>query len=140
MTCAKDIAHGLVSVAPKNIEIDGVPLNTTRLADIEEDLAERTEAEDANKPDIYTIEGMFKVLSINYEKSVTLMKAIHVESGKEFDDILLQDGWMTTENMTILDNAQERTPVFFRVICERKRRRFIHTIDVNSIAKQKQTI
>ena len=127
------VAQGLSIADPATIAIDGQPVPKENIANIPREMAPTKEKEKPQLPDFYTVDGQFKVLDINYEKPVTLMKAIHIESNTVYDDISLQDDWMKPESMAILENAQSREPVYFRISCQKSGRRYMHFIDVNSI-------
>lgn len=129
----RSVASGIATAAPEKISVDGQQLDNTKMALLSDDMVKKVEKTVDNKPDVYNVSGMFQVLEINYEKDNTTMKAKNVESGTIYEDINLLDGWMSKENMTILENAQLREPVFFRIICEKAGRKYKNSIDVHSI-------
>lgn len=134
----RSVATGIAIASPDKVTIDSSEITTNEAHDVLEDLKKpRAKSEKDNLPDMYTVDGDFKVLNINYEKSVTLMKALHVNSGTVYDDISLMDGWLTEESLKILKDAQERDPVHFRIILTRdgRSKRFMKAIDVHSIGK-----
>ena len=135
----RSVASGLAVTAPEKISIDDKSLTTDEAENIAAEMKKpRKEAKSDGLPDMYSVEGEFKVLNINYEKAVTLMKAEHVESKVIYDNISLMDGWLTEESLNILKDAQERDPVWFRILLNRdgKSKRFLSAIDVNSIGKK----
>lgn len=135
----RSVATGISVAAPDKVTIEASNITAGDAQAVLEDMKKpRSRPEKDELPDMYTVEGKFKVLNINYEKEVTMMKAIHVETEKLYDNISLMDGWLTEESMNILKNAQERDPVFFRILLTRdgKSKNFLKAIDVNSIGKE----
>ncbi|MBR4464794.1 MAG: DUF2953 domain-containing protein [Treponema sp.] len=135
----RSVATGLAVTAPEKIAIDDKCLTVSEAENLAAEMKKpRKETKPDSLPDIYSVEGEFKVLNINYEKAVTLMKAEHIESKVVYDNISLMDGWLTEESFNVLKDAQERDPVWFRIILTRdgKSKRFSPVIDVNSIGKK----
>lgn len=135
----RSVANGLAVTAPERIAIDDKPITTNEAEKIADEMKKpRRPPKSDGLPDFYTVQGEFRVLNINYEKSVTLMKAEHIESKVVYDNISLMDGWMTEENLKILKDAQERDPIWFRIILSRdgRSKNFLKNIDVNSIGKK----
>ncbi len=135
----RSFANGLAVTAPEKIAIDNKPITTGDAENIADEMKKpRKQPKSDGLPDYYTVQGEFKVLNINYEKTVTLMKAEHIESKTVYDNISLMDGWLTEESFKILKDAQERDPVWFRIILSRdgRSKNFLKNIDVNSIGKK----
>lgn len=128
------LAQGIVSSGPTSVTVDDKKIDIEEIAQIPERLRkEKPVSTKEDLPDIYSVEGSFKVLEINYEQDTTQMRALHIDSNTCYNEISLQDGWMTQKNMAILENAQARDPVFFRILAQRSGRKYKHAIDVNSI-------
>ena len=137
----RSVASGIAVTEPSKVLIDDKSLTAAEAEDIALDMKKpRKVPQSDGLPDHYTVQGDFKVLNINYEKAVTLMRAEHIKTKTIYDDISLMDGWLTEESFNILKDAQERDPVWFRIILTRdgKSKRFSKAIDVNSIGKKSE--
>lgn len=135
----RSVATGIAVARPEKISVDNKNLTSDEAENISIEMKEPIkEIQPDGLPDVYSVEGEFKVLDINYEKSVTLMKAEHLKTKTVYDGISLMDGWLTEENFEVLKNAQERDPVWFRIILTRdgRSKRFLKAIDVNSIGRK----
>lgn len=134
----RSVASGITVASPERVTIGTNEITTGEAQNLLEDMKKpRAKPVKDEFPDMYSVDGEFKVLNINYEKDVTMMKALHIESNTVYDNISLMDGWLTEESMNILKNAQERDPVKFRILLTRdgKSKNFLKAIDVNSIGK-----
>lgn len=134
----RSVASGITVASPERVTIGTNEITTGEAQILLEDMKKpRAKPVKDEFPDMYSVDGEFKVLNINYEKDVTIMRALHIESNTIYDNISLMDGWLTPENMNILKNAQERDPVKFRILLTRdgKSKNFLKAIDVNSIGK-----
>lgn len=134
----RSVASGITVASPERVTIGTNEITTGEAQNLLEDMKKpRAKPVKDEFPDMYSVDGEFKVLNINYEKDVTIMRALHIESNTIYDNISLMDGWLTEESMNILKNAQERDPVKFRILLTRdgKSKNFLKAIDVNSIGK-----
>lgn len=135
----RSVASGISVASPDKVTVENNNITAGDAQSVLEDMRKpRAKPEKDSLPDMYSVEGEFKVLNINYEKDVTMMKALHIESNTVYDNISLMDGWLTEESMNILKDAQERDPVTFRILLTRdgKSKNFLKAIDVHSIGKE----
>lgn len=134
----RSVATGISVAAPDKVTVGINDITAEEAQSVSDDMKKpRAKPEKDGLPDMYSVEGEFKVLNINYEKTVTMMKALHIESNKVYDNISLMDGWLTEESLNILKDAQERDPVRFRILLTRdgRSKNFFKAIDVHSIGK-----
>ena len=80
------------------------------------------------------MEGLFKVLNLNYEEPVTRMNALHVESGKTYNNISLQNDWIKEADYKTVKEAENREPIYFKILVHEKGKNQSCAIDVQSIS------
>lgn len=131
METMRSFSKNLKIANPEKLTINETEVTQEDLDRVSSDMVIHKEKVDEPKESV--VSGAFKVLDINYEKELTTMKAEHIETKKIYENISLNDDWMTPENMAILKNAQYREPVIFKIIIKKQGRKYLSTIDVNSI-------
>jgi hypothetical protein len=132
----RSVSEKMVDVTADKIKIDNKVVKKADIALIPASLAPEVIKEKVDRQ--YTVEGMFRVLDLNYEGDVTLMKAQHIESGTVYNDISLQNDWLTKKNMQVIENAQSREPVFFRIMVHELNKKVSSAIDVDSIDPERK--
>ena len=70
---------------------------------------------------------------MNYEEPVTRMNALHVESGKIYNNISLQNDWIKGADYKTVKEAENREPIYFKILVHEKGKSLSCAIDVESI-------
>ena len=127
-----DICHELTRAQTDKIKIDNKEVSVQTLESFVND-ATVPDTEDKNIEKQYFVAGLFKVLNLNYEEPVTRMNALHVESGKIYNNISLQNDWIKEADYKTVKEAENREPIYFKILVHEKGKSQSCAIDVESI-------
>jgi len=141
---AKDILEGMSSFCEgisstkvDKVSIEGKEVPLSRIASIPSEVKPQKPHVDKEER-FYTVEGFFRVLELNYEKDTTRMKAEYIKTSEVYENISLQNDWLTAKSMKALKNAEQREPLYFKLIVNEKAGKKSMGIDVNSIDPSKK--
>lgn len=129
---ALELCKAVVQSPSQKIRIDNKEIPAAHIAQYINTLEEMPQVKE-NQEKQYMVEGDFKVLNLNYEGPTTMMKALHVESGKIYDNISLQNGWIAEERYKAIIEAEQREPIYFKILIYEKGAKRQCAIDINSI-------
>lgn len=128
----RSVAASVVSRGTERITIDDKEISKTELSLIPQEMAPPRKPIDKTDR-MYNVEGMFRVLNLNYEGAVTMMKAQHIASEIIYEDVSLQNDWLNETSMDAIKNAENREPIFFKINIHEVGKKSTKAIDVNSI-------
>ena len=128
---AADICRELTKAQTDKIKIDNKEVSVQTLESFVNDAAVPDTENKVEKQ--YFVSGLFKVLNLNYEEPVTRMNALHVESVKIYNNISLQNDWIKEADYKTVKEAENREPIYFKILVHEKGKMQSCAIDVGSI-------
>lgn len=131
----KNVLTSVASSQSKTIEIDNQAISPQEIKKYAEEINSVQKEKVLEKT--YVVEGDFRVLNLNYEHKVTLMKALHVETNEIFENISLQNEWISQDSYNMIQDAEKREPIFLVIVVQEKGTKRNCTVDVKRIGSKK---